>query len=208
MLISYIVLSQIKRENYPRERIHHTWPSFNENYFQSILGYVSYCVVILRTPLYWSVRVVWCNLAGNSFHCRSRKASDMTCKLGITFADESKDFYVEKSGQRTCRRAKRSWLVEVRRRKRFRKLLIEVFGTSVERHCTKTTTVSSGDIHAHLRAVISSFGSNCGHVTKKQVQSGFKRECLAAKHLNFERALDKCGHTAHYKELTETGNRA
>ena len=92
---------------------------------------VSYCVVILRTPLYWSVRVVWCNLAGNSFHCRSRKASDMTCKLGITFADESKDFYVEKSGQSSCRRAKRSWLVEVRRRKRFRKLLIEVFGTSV-----------------------------------------------------------------------------
>ena len=28
---------------------------------------------------------------------------------------------------------------------------------------------------------------------------------LAAKQLNFERALDKCGHTAHYKELTETG---
>ena len=31
---------------------------------------------------------------------------------------------------------------------------------------------------------------------------------LAAKHLNFVRALDKCGRTAHYKELTETGNRA
>ena len=40
------------------------------------------------------------------------------------------------------------------------------------------------------------------------VLSGFKHKCLAAKHLNFERALDKCGHTAHYKELTETGNRA
>ena len=36
----------------------------------------------------------------------------MTCKLGITFADESKDFYVEKSGQSSCRRAKRSWLVK------------------------------------------------------------------------------------------------
>ena len=29
--------------------------------------------------------------------------------------------------------------------------------------------------------------------------------CLAAM---FVRTLDKCGHTAHYKELTETGNRA
>ena len=58
----------------------------------------------------------------NSLHCRSRTASDMTCKLGtcITFADESKDFYVEKSGQSSCQRAKRSRLMEVRRRKRFR----------------------------------------------------------------------------------------
>ena len=79
-------------------------------------------VVILRTPPYWSVRVASClvlNLVGNSFHCRSRTASDMTCKLGITFVDESKDFYVEKSGQSSCRRAKRFWLVDVRRRKRF-----------------------------------------------------------------------------------------
>ena len=85
---------------------------------------MSYCVVILRTSPYWSVRVASCNfkLGGycNSFHCRSRTASDMTCKLGITFVDESKDFYVKKSGQSSCRRAKRSWLVEVRRRKRLR----------------------------------------------------------------------------------------
>ena len=47
-------------------------------------------------------------------------ASDMTCKLGITFANESKDFYMEKSSQISCRRAKRSWLVEDRWRKRFR----------------------------------------------------------------------------------------
>ena len=65
-------------------------------------------------------RHVILNLAGNSFHCRSRKATDMTCKLGITFVDESKDFYEEKSGQSSCRRAKRSWIVEVRRGKRFR----------------------------------------------------------------------------------------
>ena len=39
--------------------------------------------------------------------------------------------------------------------------------TSVEKHCTKTTTVSSGDIHAHPQAVIPSFWSNRGHVTRK-----------------------------------------
>ena len=94
-----------------------------------------------------------------------------------------------------------------------RKLLIEVFATSVHKypttHCVtcKTTTVSSGDMHAHPQSVIPSFGSNCEHVTRTKVQSGFKHECLAVKHLNFKRALDICGHTAHYKELTETGNR-
>ena len=28
------------------------------------------------------------------------------------------------------------------------------------------------------------------------------------KHLNFERALNRCGHTAHYKEMTETAETA
>ena len=85
-----------------------------------MLGSVSNCVVILRTPHYWSVRVASCNLnlAGNSFHCRSRTACDMTYKRDTTFVDESKDFYVKKSGQSSCRRAERSWLVGVRRRKR------------------------------------------------------------------------------------------
>ena len=95
---------------------------FSWKYFQSIFGSVLYCVVILRTPstigrLGW--RHVILNLAGNSFHCRSRTASDMKCKLVTTFVDEAKDFYVEKSGQSSCRRAKRSGLLEVRRRKRF-----------------------------------------------------------------------------------------
>ena len=49
------------RENDLRERIPHTWPSFHESCLQSILGSVSYCVVILRTPPYWSVRVASCN---------------------------------------------------------------------------------------------------------------------------------------------------
>ena len=89
------------------------------------------------------------------------------------------------------------------------KLVIEVFATSVYKqtttYCIKTRTASSGDIHTHQRAVIPSFGFNRGHV--REVQSGCKHECLVPKHLNFERALDKCGHTAHYEELTETGNR-
>ena len=35
-------------------------------------------------------RYVSLHLAANSFHCRSRTASDMKCKLNITFLDESK----------------------------------------------------------------------------------------------------------------------
>ena len=31
---------------------------------------------------------------------------------------------------------------------------------------------------------------------------------FGAKHLNFERALNRCGHTAHYKEMTETAETA
>ena len=51
------------------------------------------------------------------------------------------------------------------------KLLIEVFATSIYKqptsYCKKTSTVSSGDIHAHPRTVIQSFVSNRGHVTRK-----------------------------------------
>ena len=36
-------------------------PSSHENYLKSILGSQSYCVVILRTPPYWSVKVTSCN---------------------------------------------------------------------------------------------------------------------------------------------------
>ena len=56
------------------------------------------------------------------------------CKLGITLVDESKDLYVEKSGQSSCQRAKtvlacgRSPQKAVPTRW---KLLIEVFATSV-----------------------------------------------------------------------------
>ena len=36
------------------------------------------------------LRYVSLHLAANSFHCRSRTASDMKCKLNITFLDDSK----------------------------------------------------------------------------------------------------------------------
>ena len=54
---------------------------------------MSYRVVILRTLPYWSVRVVSCNLnlAGNSFHCRSRTASNMTCNNLTRVADEEQN---------------------------------------------------------------------------------------------------------------------
>ena len=47
---------------------------------------------ILRTPPYWSVSVASCNLdlAGNSFHCRSRTASDMTCNLVLLSSTSQK----------------------------------------------------------------------------------------------------------------------
>ena len=63
-------------------------------------------------------RHVILNLAANSFHCRSRTPSDMTNKLSITVLDESKDFNEKRSGHSSCRRAKRSWLSDVYRRKR------------------------------------------------------------------------------------------
>ena len=135
------------------------------------LIYSRFCVILrgyikgrhLIGQLEWRHLIL--NLAGNSFHCLSRTASDMTRKLGITFADESKyfEFYVEKSGQSNCRRAKRSWLVKFAWESGSDSTEIANWGLLR----TKTRTVSSGDIHAHPRAVIPSFGSNRGHVTRK-----------------------------------------
>ena len=48
-------------------------------------------------------RYVSLHLAANLFHCRSRTASDMKCKLNITFLDESKI-----STKKNLARAKRS----------------------------------------------------------------------------------------------------
>ena len=73
----------------------------------------------------------------------------------------------KKSGQSSCRRAERSWLVGVRRRKRGLRYISIHACINNQHPIVSTTTVSSGDIHAHTRAVIPSFGSNRGHVTRK-----------------------------------------
>ena len=64
-LFIYFYLSKYRvssREDEGRERIPHTWASSDENYLKSIFGSVSYCVVILRTALHWSVRMLSCNV--------------------------------------------------------------------------------------------------------------------------------------------------
>ena len=76
---------------------------------------MSYCVVILRVPPYWSVRVASCHLklAGNSFHCQSCTTSDMTSELGIALGNDLKDFCVETSCQSYYQWAKPFWLAGV-----------------------------------------------------------------------------------------------
>ena len=86
----------IARENDLRERIPHTCPSSHENYFNLFLVLCHTAWLFqgrnLIGRLEW--RHVILNLAGNSFHCRSRKGSDMTCKLGFTFVDENNTKFV------------------------------------------------------------------------------------------------------------------
>ena len=60
-------------------------------------------MIILRTPLIGQLewRHVLLNLAGNSFHCRSRTASDMTCQLSIrVFKIEERGRLEERHGRR------------------------------------------------------------------------------------------------------------
>ena len=60
----------------------------------------------------------------------------MTCKLGITFTDESKDFFIEKFCQSTCQQGKRRGLQELLEKAvlTWQKLPIVVFATSVYIH--------------------------------------------------------------------------
>ena len=136
---------------------------------------MSYSVVILRTPPYWSVRVALCNF----------KLGGQFISLPITHSKR----YDAQTWYYFRRRVKRfphgiiwpEWLPKSKTvlasgsspEKEVPTLpkLTGVFATSVYKqpttYCIKTTTVSSGDIHAHPRAVIPPFGSNCGHVTRK-----------------------------------------
>ena len=60
-LFKYNSLPPREDEDEGRERIPHTWVSSHENYLESIVGSVSYCVVILRKTPHWSVRMTSCN---------------------------------------------------------------------------------------------------------------------------------------------------
>ena len=42
-----------------RERIPHTWASYNENYLKSIFNSVSHSVVIVRTTPHWIGQLRW-----------------------------------------------------------------------------------------------------------------------------------------------------
>ena len=140
--------------------------SSHKNYFQSILGSVSYCVVILRTPPYWSVTktlFTWSGgprSSGVGFFCfhaladtKQKKPAPLErgpplhvnrvlewrrviltwwvihftadhaqqaiwCANLILLSLKSQKIYTWNKS--SWRRAKRSWLVGVRRRKRFR----------------------------------------------------------------------------------------
>jgi len=56
----YIQTFKTKRGR--RERANpHTWAYSDKNYLKSILGSLSYCVIILRMIPHWSVRMTSCN---------------------------------------------------------------------------------------------------------------------------------------------------
>ena len=133
-----------------------------------------------------------------SSYCRSRITSDMTCKLrrvkrflrgkiqpeSLPMSEMVLAFgsSPEKAGQTR------------------RKLLIEDFAVYKQptTYCKRQLSLPATSTQTHeqwSRRKKSSKWVQTWHV-------------LAAKQLNFERALDKCGHTAHYKELPETANRA
>ena len=78
---------------------------------------MSYCLVTLRTPPYWSVRVASCyfKLGGWFISLPITHSKRWRANLLLLSSTSQKI-----SGQSSWRRAKRSWLVGFRRRKRFR----------------------------------------------------------------------------------------
>ena len=61
-----------------RERIPHTWTSYNENYLKSIFDSASYCVVILMMTPHWSVRMASCNFTVVAFFLISQNMQHLS----------------------------------------------------------------------------------------------------------------------------------
>ena len=67
-----------------------------------------------------------------------------------------------------------------------------VLRTQIRSDASSCQTIANLDtFYTRFPVTVNSFivSANSAHVTRKQVQSRFKHECLAAKHLNFERTL-------------------
>ena len=67
-----------------RERIPHTWTSYNENYLKSIFDSVSYRVVILTMTPHWSVRIASCNFTVVAFLNVTKHATPIAGEVTIS----------------------------------------------------------------------------------------------------------------------------
>ena len=68
-----------------RERIPHTWTSYNENYLKSIFDSASYCVVILTMTPHWSVRMASCNFTVVAFFFNfTKRATPIAGEVSIS----------------------------------------------------------------------------------------------------------------------------
>ena len=139
--------------------------SFHKNYLKSFLGSVLYCVVILRAP---PIRVASCNLnlAGNSFYCRSRTASDMTRYL---LSSSSQKISTRKNLAREAADEKTVLASGARRRKRSSLDENSFLWSSLHQYINKQQPILDGNclVHASPRAMILYFGSKRGRVTWK-----------------------------------------
>ena len=129
-----------------------------------------------QSPLITMVRVASCNfkLFGYFISLPITHSKQYDMQTWYYFRPQVKRFLRAKRCQSSCQRAKWSWLVGVRRRKRFgldgnsllRSSLYQYINN--QQHIVlKRQLSTSSDIHAHPRPVIPSFGSNRGQVTRK-----------------------------------------
>ena len=80
-----------------RERIPHTWTSYNENYLKSSFDSVSYCVVILTMTPHWSVRMASRNftvaaffeISQNTQHLQRAKLASATLAVEVELIENS-----------------------------------------------------------------------------------------------------------------------